>query len=414
MDRTRFARKIALTLFLAMSFGSAALIAAGTVNPIVGADLSGTPAWAGAPGSLLTLGTALAALALGLLMERVGRRWGMVSGLALGLIGSGIAFKAVIDRSFFLFLAGIALTGGGQAALQLGRFAAADVYPPEKRGRAISNVVIGGTVGSVLGPWLVGPMGMLTGRSGLSEFSGAYLAEFLLFGLVMVGIFVFLRPDPREISREMVQGRSANQDDTVESPRPLGQIVREPASIAAISAMAIGQMVMVMVMGITALHMKNHQHALTDISLVISAHTFGMFAFSIVSGQLADRWGRGPVVLIGLATLILSCLLAPLSPDVVPLAMALFLLGLGWNFSYVGGSSLLSDQLTPGERARTQGFNDLMIGLASAIGSFSSGLVFAAQGYALVGMIGLILTLVPFGLTAWWLAGQRRVATVLR
>ncbi len=91
MDLTRFTRKIALTLFLAMSFGSAALIAAGTVNPIVGADLSGTPAWAGAPGSLLTLGTALAALALGLLMERVGRRWGMVSGLALGLIGSGIS-----------------------------------------------------------------------------------------------------------------------------------------------------------------------------------------------------------------------------------------------------------------------------------------------------------------------------------
>lgn len=413
MDLTRSARKIALTLFLAMSFGSAALIAAGTVNPIVGADLSGTPAWAGAPGSLLTLGTALAALVLGLLMERVGRRWGMMIGLALGLIGAGMAFKSVIDRSFLWFLAGIALTGGGQAALQLGRFAAADVYPPERRGRAISNVVIGGTVGAILGPWLVGPMGLLTARSGLSELSGAYLAEFVLFGLVIAGIFIFLRPDPREISRQMSRSHSADQD-SAESSRPLGQIVREPTSIVAISAMAIGQMVMVMVMGITALHMKNHQHALTDISLVISAHTFGMFAFSIISGQLADRWGRGPVILIGLATLMLSCLLAPLSPDVVPLAFALFLLGLGWNFSYVGGSALLSDQLTPGERARTQGFNDLIIGLASAIGSFSSGLVFAAQGYGLVGTIGLILTLVPFGLAVWWLAGERRVAAAVR
>lgn len=413
MDLTRSARKIALTLFLAMSFGSAALIAAGTVNPIVGADLSGTPAWAGAPGSLLTLGTALAALVLGLLMERVGRRWGMMIGLALGLIGAGMAFKSVIDRSFLWFLAGIALTGGGQAALQLGRFAAADVYPPERRGRAISNVVIGGTVGAILGPWLVGPMGLLTARSGLSELSGAYLAEFVLFGLVIAGIFIFLRPDPREISRQMSRSHSADQD-SAESSRPLGQIVREPTSIVAISAMAIGQMVMVMVMGITALHMKNHQHALTDISLVISAHTFGMFAFSIISGQLADRWGRGPVILIGLATLMLSCLLVPLSPDVVPLAFALFLLGLGWNFSYVGGSALLSDQLTPGERARTQGFNDLIIGLASAIGSFSSGLVFAAQGYGLVGTIGLILTLVPFGLAVWWLAGERRVAAAVR
>lgn len=409
MDLTRSARKIALTLFLAMSFGSAALIAAGTVNPIVGAEISGAPAWAGAPGSVLTLGTALAALAIGLMMERVGRRWGMVTGLTLGLIGSGLAFKAVIDRSLLLFLTGIALTGSSQAALQLGRFAAADVYPPEWRGRAISNVVIGGTVGSILGPWLVGPMGLITAAAGFNELSGAYLAEFLLFGMVMAGIFVFLRPDPREIGREVSRLSHENQREPVES-RTLQQIVRTPASIVAISAMVVGQMVMVMVMGITALHMKNHQHALTDISLVISAHTFGMFAFSIFSGQLADRWGRGPVILIGLATLILSCLLAPLSPDAVPLALALFLLGLGWNFSYVGGSSLLADQLTPGERARTQGFNDLMVGLASAVGSFSSGLIFAAQGYGLVGMIGLMLTLIPFGLTAWWLTGRRRLA----
>lgn len=409
MDLSRAARKTALTLFLAMSFGSAALIAAGTVNPIVGADLGGTPAWAGAPGSVLTLGTALAALSLGLIMERFGRRFGMVSGLASGLIGAGLAFKAVIDQSFLLFLVGIGLTGAGQAALQLGRFAAADVYAAEKRGRAISNVVIGGTVGAILGPWLVGPMGVFAERSGWNGLSGAYLAEFMLFGLVMVGIFIFLRPDPREISREMSQ---LHPEPLIEAgvTRSLGRIVREPASIVAISAMVIGQMVMVMVMGITALHMRNHQHALTDISLVISAHTFGMFAFSIISGQLADRWGRGPVILIGLATLILSCLLAPLSPDVVPLALALFLLGLGWNFSYVGGSSLLADQLTSGERAQIQGFNDLMVGLASAVGSFSSGLIFAAQGYGLVGLLGLILSLVPFVLTAWWMVGRRWMA----
>jgi MFS family permease len=167
-------------------------------------------------------------------------------------------------------------------------------------------------------------------------------------------------------------------------------------------------MVMVMLMVITAVHMKGHQHALTDISLVISSHTFGMFAFSIISGQLADRWGRLPVILAGLGTTILACLLAPLSPDVVPLAVSLFFLGLGWNFCFVGGSSLLSDQLAPAERARTQGFNDLLIGLASAIGSFSSGLIFAATGYALTGLIGAAACLIPLGLALWWRAGQRR------
>jgi MFS family permease len=109
---------------------------------------------------------------------------------------------------------------------------------------------------------------------------------------------------------------------------------------------------------------------LGDISIVISAHTFGMFAFSLISGQLVDRWGRGPVIMAGAAMLTLACLAAPLSPDVFPLGVSLFLLGLGWNFCFVGGSTLLADQLSPQERARTQGLNDLLVGLASPLAVF--------------------------------------------
>jgi MFS family permease len=409
MDLPRLARKIAVTLFITMSLGSAGLIASGTVNPIVGADISGNPAWAGVPSSVLTLGTAIAAVFLGFVMDRAGRRLGMLIGIALGVVGAGLAFQAVIDSSFLLFLGGIALTGGAQAAYQLGRFVAADVYPPVNRGRAISNVIIGGTVGAVLGPWLVGPMGVWAVRVGFTELAGPYAASAALFALAFVVIFFLLRPDPRELGREVAR-LYPESDRTGGVPRPIVQILRQPAALVAIAAMVIAQMVMVMLMGITALHMREHEHALIDVSLVISSHTFGMFAFSIVSGQLTDRWGRGPVILVGLGTLILSCLLAPLSPEVVPLALALFLLGLGWNFSYVGGSSLLADQLAPGERARAQGFNDLLVGLASAGGSLGSGLIFAAQGYDLVGLIGLVLALVPFGLALWWQLGRRRLA----
>jgi MFS family permease len=160
--------------------------------------------------------------------------------------------------------------------------------------------------------------------------------------------------------------------------------------------------VMVMVMVITALHMKNHQHALGAISIVISAHTFGMYAFSIFSGQLVDRWGRGPVILVGAATLVLASVAATISPDVLPLGVALFFLGLGWNFCYVGGSTLLADQLSPQERARTQGLNDLMVGLASATGSLSSGVIFAAVGYATMGYVSAVLALMPLLATALW------------
>lgn len=321
-----------------------------------------------------------------------------------------LAFRAVVVMSFPLFLAGIALTGGAQAAFQLGRFAAADVYPPARRGRAISTVVLGGTVGAVVGPWLVGPTGAWVARAGAPELAGPYAAAAAIFGAALLVILVFLRPDPRELGREIDRLNNPENVHVEDTPRSLVQIFRQPASLVAASAMVFGQMVMVMVMGITALYMRNHQHALTGVSLVISSHTFGMFAFSFISGQLVDRWGRGPVILAGLSGLMLACVMAPLSPEVIPLSLSLFLLGLGWNFSYVGGSSLLADQLTPGERARTQGFNDLMVGLASAVGSFSSGFIFAAQGYSLVGVAGLLLSLIPFGLAYWWLVSRRGMA----
>jgi MFS family permease len=183
----------------------------------------------------------------------------------------------------------------------------------------------------------------------------------------------------------------------------LGQVLRQPGALVAVSAMVIGQMVMVMLMVITSLHMREHDHGLASISAVISAHTLGMFAFSVVSGRLADRWGRGPVILLGASLLVLAGLTAPLSPDVLPLAVSLFLLGLGWNLCFVGGSSLLSDQLRPEERGRTQGFNDLLIALGSAVGSLGSGVVFVSVGYGVMGAIGSALALVPLTMAAVWL-----------
>ena len=154
--------------------------------------------------------------------------------------------------------------------------------------------------------------------------------------------------------------------------------------------------------------MRDHEHELGDISLVISAHTFGMYAFSILSGRLSDRFGRRPIILFGTSTLILACLAATLSPEVLPLGLALFLLGLGWNFCFVGGSTLLADQLSVLERARTQGFNDLLVGLASAIGSLSSGMIFAAVGYEVMAYLRAALAVIPFAAALAWSQGRLR------
>ncbi len=408
-DYESVARKTTRTLFLSQSVVSAALITTGTVNSIVGAELSGIIAWAGLPATTLRVSAALGALTWGILMERTGRRGGLAIGLVIGALGSLSAGAAIWRGSFPLFLIGMGLFGFAQSAMQLGRFAAAEVNPAAKRGRAIATVVLGGTVGAIAGPLLVGPAGVLATRSGMDELVGPYGAALLLFILAALIVFTWLRPDPLDIAKEI-----ASQDQAIhrkpESQREISKILRQPGVLVAITAMVIGQAVMVMVMVITSLYMKALGHALSDISLVISAHTFGMFAFSIFSGRLVDRIGREPVIMLGSAILILAGLSAGLSPDVLPLAIALFLLGLGWNLCYVGGSTLLTDQLSTPEQSRMQGVNDLFVGLASAIGSLGSGFVFAAVGFQTMGFVGAAFAILPLAVALWWRKNPARLA----
>jgi MFS family permease len=399
-ELSKIARKITFTLFLAQCLFSAGFIASATVSSILGAELGGEP-WAGVPTAVLLLGSALSASVWGVLMDRIGRRNSIVLGLVLGIAGSGLAVLAANLSLLLVMLAGMLLTGFAQAAVLLGRFAAAEVNPPEKRGAAISNVVLGGTFGAVVGPLLVGPMGTVFLRFGLDELSGAYIASLILLAVGAVIIFLGLRPDPREIGKQV----AAQYPDSAAGgeARSVAVILREPAALVAVTAMVMGQVVMVGIMVITSLHMKANQQGLGQISTVISAHTLGMYAFSVVSGRLADRWGRGPVIFTGAVTLLLACLTAPLSPNVLPMAVSLFLLGLGWNFCFVGGSTLLADQLSPAERARTQGVNDLLVGLAAATGSLSSGLVHAATSYTVITLVASALSLIPLVMVLTWM-----------
>jgi len=407
MDFDRIARKITTVLFLSQSLSSAGFIAAFTVNALVGVELSGQKAMAGVPGGLYVLGMACGAMVWGFSMERIGRRRSIALGQLFGVIGSAIAVAAVVERSFSFFLFGLVLVGMARSAVDLGRFVAAEVHLPEKRGRAISNVVLGSTVGAIFGPLLVGPMGHLATWAGYPELSGAYMAGAAVFSMAAILIFGGLRPEPRDVGRELARIHPGSIPQ--QAPRSLPEIVRNPGVIVAMVTMAFAQMAMVVPMSITSVHMKDHQHALTAVSLVISAHTFGMYAFSLISGKMTDRWGRGRAIILGSAVLILSCLMAAPSIKLLPLTVALFLVGLGWNFAYVAGSTLLADQLSPKERAKTQGFNDLLLNLCSGASQIGSGMVYAVGGFGIMAVTAAAMAAVPLGFALWWQLRDRPV-----
>jgi MFS family permease len=403
------ARKITLVLFIAQSLASAGFIAAATINPILGAKLASHLYLATLPSAAYLLSSAFAAPLWGVLMDRFGRRNAITTGLLIGIAGNILVLVAIQAASFSLVIAGLMMMGVTNAAVQLGRYAAAEVNAPEHRGRAISAVVLGGVIGTLLARLLAVPVGGFAVSLAMDELAGAYITTLGLFAIASILVFIGLRPEPRDVGREVA--KLYPEEIPQGEARTVSTILRQPAAITAVTAMVLGQVVMVGIMVITSLHMEDHMHNRADIYSVISGHTFGMYAPSLVSGWLLDKWGRGRMILFGSSTLLLACITAPLSPDVLPLGIALFLLGVGWNFCFVGGSTLLSDQLSPVERSRTQGASDMLVGLASAFISLSSGFIFAATGYTMMAVIGGLLSLVPIFMSIAFL--RRKHATIV-
>jgi MFS family permease len=299
-------------------------------------------------------------------------------------------------------LLGSALTGFANAAGNLGRYIAADMSAPERRASAIGLVVWGTTVGAVIGPNLTAPAGALAVSLGLPELAGPYGVTVIFIGLAWLLAAVLLRPEPYALADASAIPSVTDSHGQVPS---LATILVRPSVAVALVSLVAAQVVMVLIMTMTPLHLIAHGHGLATVGFVLSAHTFGMFGLSPITGRLTDRFGAPLVIASGLAGLALAALLAALAPPDggFLLTFALFLLGYGWNLCFVAASSLVSQGLSLAERTRVQGIADALTWGTAAFASLASGLVVAAASYTVLGFVGIGLTLIP----AAFLALQR-------
>ncbi|MEM7115462.1 MAG: MFS transporter [Chloroflexota bacterium] len=393
-------RRITGTIFASQSLFSAAFIASFTLTSIIAADLTGNDRWAGIPSTVTLLGRATMGYPIGWLMDRIGRRPGLALGYIIACLGMIISALGVINESFIMFCLGTFCLGMGRAASDQGRYAAAEVYTLTRRAKVIGLIVFAGTIGAVLGPRLVPLSSDIAESLGLAAQSGPYFFASMMIAGAALFTFTFLRPDPMVLGKQLAIEEGEVKDG--EEERPLSEIFSSSIVRLAVLAMVLGQIVMTLIMVITPLHMDHLSHSVDSISWVIMSHALGMFALSSVTGWLIDRAGRVTMIITGAAVLVLASVLAPFAHEVPSLAFALFLLGLGWNFCFISGSSLLSDALRPSERGRAQGTSEVMVALASGTGSFSTGSVFTAGGITAVGAVGLALSLLLIAAAVWF------------
>ncbi len=354
------------------------------------------------PAIVLAAG-ALVALPAGRTMDRVGRVPVLAAGFCAGAVGCALAGLGSNAGSAPIVLLGLFGVGAASATALLARTAAGDMYPPARRARGIGLVLFGAVFGAILGPAVFSPM--LSGRElGGDALGGLWLAGagFMAVGLVLV---VLVRPDPKRIAMLISPGE--HEPDSEPAAAPLRELLGRRGVIPALLAAQASFGVMVGVMTLTGAVVVDHQHhAAHNVFPIIGAHVVGMYALVIVIGDVIDRIGRTPALSGGLLLMALSVISLLWVQSVAATAVALFVLGLGWNLSFVAATAELADCTAPWERGKLLGFNDLLSGLTGAALALLGGVALTALGVAALALGGTALVVAP----ALWILRHGRPA----
>jgi MFS family permease len=361
------------------------------INGLAGLALAPFKAIATLPVTCWVAGGAIATMPASLHMKRVGRQRGMTMGMLWGIVGALLCASAVWLQSFWLLCFGTLVFGVYNAYGQYYRFAAADVAGPEFRSTAISLVLAGGLVGGILGP----TVSRTTVDLLQPRFTGAYLA-LIGFALATIVLLRFIRIPAPSAKVQAAQGR------------PLAEIAAQPKFIVAVLSGAIGYGVMNFLMTSTPIAMGVCGHPYSDAAFVISSHVIGMFAPSFITGGLIKRVGVLPVMFAGALLNFAAIGIALAGVSVAQFWWSLVLLGVGWNFLYVGGTALLTETYRPEEMAKAQGANEQAIFVVMAISSFTSGLTVTQAGWERVNLYALPLVALVAIAVGWFALLQRR------
>ncbi|MFJ9368655.1 MFS transporter [Nocardia sp. NPDC101769] len=387
-----------LRVLVASQILSGAGLAAGvTVGALLAQQMLGSTSLAGLPSALFTAGSALAAVAVGRISQARGRRPGLAVGYLTGAIGSaGVITAAALNNPALLFIA-LFIYGAGTATNLQARYAGADLADPARRARAVSTVLVATTLGGVAGPNLAAPTGDLAHALGLPTLTGPFLLSGAAYALAALVLALRLRPDPLLLARTIAAAEPAHATDDTHSPDQTRDSRRSLVLGAVV--MILTQLVMVAIMTMTPVHMHDMGHGTAASGLVIAIHIGAMYLPSPLTGWLVDRYGRIKVAAASGVTLLAAGVLAATAPgdSVALLALALALLGLGWNFGLVSGTAITTDTVPLATRAKTQGLVDVAIAIAGATGGLTSGLMVAATSYPALALTGglLALALIP-------------------
>jgi MFS family permease len=378
---------------------------------VLAEEVSGAESLSGLAPTATVLGTAVLSMPLAALMTARGRRPGLVLAYLIGALGAGVVVVAASIGSFPLLLAGMAMFGAASSANLQARFAAADLAEPDRRARAISNVVWATTIGAVLGPNIAAPAGRSVTGLGIPAAAGPFLWAAGVFVVAALLVAVLLRPDPLLTARALapVEERSPQARSLRAG---VGAVAASPRARLALGTVAVCHTAMVSIMSMTPIDLDHHGAGIDLIGFVISCHIAGMYAFSPLMGRLSDRLGR--LSGIGLAVGLLACaalLAGTADGEHVQTTVGLFLLGLGWSAGMVSGSALLTDSVPQPARAAAQGLSDLLMNAAAGIGGAAAGLVIARASYGWLNLLAACLLLPLAALMVFTGRGRRTAAT---